>query len=123
MLPNMTPNRIADRRALLKQLDDERHRLDAAGIDKWDHTYQSAFGLLTDEKARAAFDLTQESQRTRSSYGRSTFGQGWLVVVVVLSSCFDVVAFGVFIYPPLVYFTLLPFTARGPRLGRRERWG
>ncbi|MBM79471.1 MAG: hypothetical protein CMJ78_02610 [Planctomycetaceae bacterium] len=79
MMKNLTPNRITDRRQLLKQLDDERHRLDAAEIEKWDHTFQSAYGLLTDKEARKAFDLTQEDTKTRASYGRTTFGQGCLL--------------------------------------------
>jgi len=79
MLPGISPKRIQNRRDLLKALDVERHRLDAAGIDQWGHTYQSAYGLLTDAKARAAFDLTQESDQTRAAYGRTTFGQGCLL--------------------------------------------
>ncbi|MHC4877311.1 MAG: DUF1501 domain-containing protein [Planctomycetota bacterium] len=79
MLPNMTPNRIQDRRSLLKQLDDKRYRLEASKIDDWGHTFQSAYGLLTSAEARAAFDLTQESPETRGQYGRTTFGQGCLL--------------------------------------------
>ena len=79
MMSNLTPNRITDRRDLLKQLDVERYRLDAAEIDKWGHTFQAAYGLLTDDKARKAFDLTEEDRKTRASYGRTTFGQGCLL--------------------------------------------
>jgi hypothetical protein len=79
MMPNMSPGRISDRRQLLTQLDEERYRLDAAKVEEWGHKYQSAYGLLTSAEARAAFDLTQESTKTRSSYGRSTFGQGCLL--------------------------------------------
>jgi hypothetical protein len=79
MMPNMSPGRISDRRQLLTQLDEERYRLDAAKVEEWGHKYQSAYGLLTSAEARAAFDLTQESAKTRSRYGRSTFGQGCLL--------------------------------------------
>lgn len=79
MLPKLNASRIQDRRQLLQQLDDERHRLDATGIEDWGHTFQSAYGLLTSPEARAAFDLTQESKKTRAAYGRSTFGQGCLL--------------------------------------------
>lgn len=79
MLQGISPQRIQNRRDLLKALDVEQYRLDAAGIDQWGHTYQSAYGLLTDAKARAAFDLTQEADQTRASYGRTTFGQGCLL--------------------------------------------
>jgi uncharacterized protein (DUF1501 family) len=79
MMKDMSPKRIQDRRQLLKQLDVEQHRLEAAGIKDWEHTYQAAFGLLTDEKARAAFDLTRETDKTRANYGQTTFGQGCLL--------------------------------------------
>lgn len=79
MLQGISPGRIQNRRDLLRALDVEQHRLDAAGIDQWAHTYQSAYGLLTDAKARAAFDLTREDDKTRANYGRTTFGQGCLL--------------------------------------------
>jgi uncharacterized protein (DUF1501 family) len=79
LLPKLNAARIQDRRGLLKQLDVERHKLDAAGVQDWGHAYQSAYGLLTSAGAREAFDLTQESKKTRSSYGRTTFGQGCLL--------------------------------------------
>jgi len=79
MMSNMSPGRISDRRQLLTLLDEERYRLDASKVEEWGHKYQSAYGLLTSAEARAAFDLTQESTKTRSSYGRSTFGQGCLL--------------------------------------------
>ncbi|MDA1017821.1 MAG: DUF1501 domain-containing protein [Planctomycetota bacterium] len=79
LLPKLNANRITDRRQLLRELDDERHRLDAVGIDEWGRAYQSAYGLLTSPQARGAFDLTQESKKTRAGYGRTTFGQGCLL--------------------------------------------
>lgn len=79
MLPKMSPDRIKSRRDLMKQMDVEKYRLDAAEIDRWGQTFQSAYGLLTSDEARQAFDLTQESDKTRSSYGRTTFGQGCLL--------------------------------------------
>ena len=79
MLPNMSPDRIRSRRDLMKAMDVERYRLDASEVDRWGQTFQSAYGLLTSDDAREAFDLTQESDRTRASYGRTTFGQGCLL--------------------------------------------
>ena len=35
--------------------------------------------LLADPKARQAFDLTEESDKVRSRYGQTTFGQGCLL--------------------------------------------
>ena len=79
MLPGLSPNRIENRKQLLKQLDVDAYRLDAAHLDQWDRTQQSAYGLLTDPRARQAFDLTRESDSTRAQYGRTTFGQGCLL--------------------------------------------
>jgi uncharacterized protein (DUF1501 family) len=44
-----------------------------------DSTFHSAYTLMSSEKARAAFDLTQESQATRERYGMNRFGQGCLL--------------------------------------------
>ena len=79
MLPNMSPKRISNRKDLLSELDVEQHRLEKNLLGQWGHTYQSAFDLLTDAKARDAFDLTKESPKTRRSYGHTTFGQGCLL--------------------------------------------
>ncbi len=43
-----------------------------------DATYQSALRML-DSDAKQAFDLTQESDKVRQSYGRGSFGQGCLM--------------------------------------------
>jgi len=53
--------------------------LDAAGIENWHRTYQTAYDLLMNPTARDAFDLTQETQRTRARYGQSVFGQSALL--------------------------------------------
>jgi len=79
MLEGMNPGRIQSRRNLLQQLDDGERALESAGIEDWHRSHQSAYGLLTDKQARKAFDLTEESQRTRDSYGQTTFGQGCLL--------------------------------------------
>jgi hypothetical protein len=44
-----------------------------------DSTFHSAYTLMSSSKARAAFDLTQESQETRERYGMNRFGQGCLL--------------------------------------------
>lgn len=79
LLDGLVPNRINDRRALMKQLDRVPHTLAKSGFDEWRRTYQAAYGLLMDPQARGAFDLTQESQKTRARYGRSVFGQSALL--------------------------------------------
>ena len=79
MLPGMTPDRIVDRKHLLSQLDQTRKQLDTARIRDWNRSHQAAYGLLTDPKAREAFDLTGEKQATRDMYGQTTFGQSCLL--------------------------------------------
>jgi arylsulfatase A-like enzyme len=64
------PNRFSDRRDLLKKLDRD---LATSGLQS------QAFDLLTSANARAAFDLTKESDATRDRYGRSHFGQSCLL--------------------------------------------
>ncbi|MDP7274843.1 MAG: DUF1501 domain-containing protein [Planctomycetaceae bacterium] len=79
LLDGITPNRISDRRLLLNRIDTARRQLDAAGIADWERSYQLAYGLLSNPKAREAFDVTRESQETRHRYGYTTFGQSALV--------------------------------------------
>ncbi len=79
LLDGMSPKRIQNRKKMLEQLDLAERRLDAAGIEQWHRTHQSAYGLLADPAARKAFDLTQESDKTRGKYGQTTFGQGCLL--------------------------------------------
>ena len=79
LLEGLTPDRITDRRSVLRRLDVARRRLDRGRVQDWQQVYQRAYGLLTNPKARQAFDLTQESQATRDKYGYTTFGQSCLM--------------------------------------------
>ena len=47
LLEGMSPKRIQNRKKMLEQLDLAERRLDAAGIEQWHRTHQSAYGLLT----------------------------------------------------------------------------
>ena len=79
LLEGLTPNRISDRNDVRARLDATVRQLDRAGLSEWDRSYQRAYGLITSPQARAAFDLTQESQSSRDAYGRTTFGQSCLL--------------------------------------------
>ncbi len=79
LLDGLTPNRVSDRRALLSLVDNVPRQLEAGGIADWDRTFQRAYGLLVNAPARAAFDLTAESQSIRDAYGQTTFGQSCLL--------------------------------------------
>ncbi|MDG2130474.1 MAG: DUF1501 domain-containing protein [Fuerstiella sp.] len=79
MLQNgLTFDRLNDRQLLLNAVDDVRRSTDRQMIDMSDHQ-RSAFGLLTSKSVRDAFDISAESDRTRDSYGRHTFGQSALL--------------------------------------------
>jgi uncharacterized protein (DUF1501 family) len=80
LAPGLTPERLADRQALMKEfgrlesLTDELRS--ARAID--DYRAQ-AFAMLTSAKARGMFDLKQESPRMVERYGKTRFGQSCLL--------------------------------------------
>jgi hypothetical protein len=51
----------------------------ADSLDAVDTFYQRAYSMLSNEKARAAFDLEQEDAATRDRYGRNTAGARMLL--------------------------------------------
>ena len=68
--------RISSRHALLQEIDSQRAELsasEATGLK------QRAFGLLSSQSARQAFDLSQEPERVRERYGRNIHGQSVLL--------------------------------------------
>jgi hypothetical protein len=70
------PGRLEDRKNLLAGIDRLRRDMDSTGaMEAMDRYSQKAFGLLTSAEARAAFDLTKESDQTRDFYGRHVWGQ------------------------------------------------
>lgn len=69
------------RRRELQQLVDQQARMldysvEARGFDEY---YQRAISMLTSDKVRAAFNLTDESAATRESYGHTSYGQSCLL--------------------------------------------
>ncbi|HND53518.1 MAG TPA: DUF1501 domain-containing protein, partial [Pirellulaceae bacterium] len=76
----MTVDRLENRRQLLTQFDSMRRQADRSrtveAMDKFD---QMAFDLVTGEKARKAFDISQEDAATRDLYGRHSWGQSVLL--------------------------------------------
>jgi len=76
-LPNTTPvvdgRRLDDRRGLLASLDSVQRNVDAFGsMEAMDSFNRQAFNIITGDKARIAFDLKLEDQKTRDRYG-----EGW----------------------------------------------
>jgi hypothetical protein len=76
----MGDDRIAARQDLLAKFNAERTELEASRrVDAMQGYYQRAADLVTSSAARAAFDLSQESDQERDRYGRGTFGQSLLL--------------------------------------------
>ncbi len=75
LLPELA-GRLDDRVQLLSGFDRLRRSLDRNGtMSAMDSFNQRAIQLLTSDKARQAFDLSQEDTRVRDRYGRHAYGQ------------------------------------------------
>jgi hypothetical protein len=71
VLNDLTLDRLADRKALLKSFDQFRRDLDASGMmEGIDAFNQQAFGILTSSKLLDALDVEKEAQATRERYGK-----------------------------------------------------
>ena len=76
-LDNMAGNslRMDERAGLLKQLDGIDRAMDRSGsMDTYDKHQQSALQMLLGSEARAAFDMSKESEKTKDAYGRGPWG-------------------------------------------------
>src|SRR5262249_6255513 len=73
--------RMERRYAMLTELDRYQQAVEhnAPTVKARDVFYEKAHGLITSPAAKRAFDLTQEPDRVREAYGRSTFGQSCLL--------------------------------------------
>ena len=85
-VPDMLPPeyissvRVDRRRKWRDMIDDAvKHFETVPDAKLLDTTFQQAYTLMSSEKARAAFDLTQESDETRKRYGQNRFGQSCLM--------------------------------------------
>ena len=75
-ISNSFQNRLDDRVSLLKSFDRFRKDIDLHGsMEALEDINEQALGMLTSDKARDAFDLSQESDATRDRYGRHSWGQ------------------------------------------------
>jgi uncharacterized protein (DUF1501 family) len=72
--------RFAQRREMRAVVDAHFSALDKsdalAGMDSF---YERAYAMMSSDKARAAFDLKQESDKLRDEYGRNAAGQRMLL--------------------------------------------
>ena len=79
-LPQMTVNRLSQRASLINQLDTQFARVAKSQvIAEMDHVKQRAVSILTSGRTRSAFDLKQESAKTRDRYGRNLVGASMLI--------------------------------------------
>ncbi len=75
---NATPEILEDRKQLRQAFDTLRRDIDADVLGAMDAHTAQAMGILTANKARQAFDISQEPAAVRERYGKSPLGQ-WLL--------------------------------------------
>ncbi|HXG08519.1 MAG TPA: DUF1501 domain-containing protein [Gemmataceae bacterium] len=77
---NLTPERLASRREVLRLIDRQaellEHSARARGIEA---SYEKAISMLTSPAVKKAFDLSAEPDAVRDRYGRTTYGQSCLL--------------------------------------------
>jgi hypothetical protein len=77
---NVTPDRFTSRRTMLDTVNEHfRAKEKSDNLDAMDTFYQRAYGLISSEKARAAFDINAEDAKLRDAYGRNPAGQRMLM--------------------------------------------
>ena len=80
LVKGLTPERLADRKALLAGFDDARRIIDTTGTaEATDEFTAKAFELVTGDAARKAFDIEEEPTKLRDRYGRNSIGQNMLL--------------------------------------------
>jgi hypothetical protein len=79
LLDGLTPGRLGDRSRLLGELNSLRRGLDQTRLEQWDGQQRKAYQLLQGGDTLNAFDLSRESESTRTRYGRTSFGQSCLL--------------------------------------------
>ncbi|MGI8981722.1 MAG: DUF1501 domain-containing protein [Pirellulaceae bacterium] len=83
---------LARRMGLKGSLDQLRRQVDASGIMQAADSFEAqALNLLTSPAARAAFDLSKESDQLRDRYGRNQWGQQCLLARRLVEAGVDVV--------------------------------
>jgi hypothetical protein len=76
----ITLDETRSRARLLQMLDNEFKRAEQSPlIESMDEFYQKAFDLISSPAAKQAFDIAQEPDKLRDSYGRTSVGQSALL--------------------------------------------
>lgn len=77
--PDVTLDRLNQRRSLLQQFDQQRAEFSSTGVGKSLNRYQEmAYSLITSPQVSTALDVRGESQENRDLYGMTLFGQACL---------------------------------------------
>ena len=77
---SLSAKRLSHRREVLKIIDQQSKLLEhSEKAQDVDASFQRALTMLTAPGIKKAFDLSQESQKIREKYGRTTFGQSCLL--------------------------------------------
>lgn len=77
---DVTPQRFTTRQNLLESVNEHfRSKEKSDNLDAMDTFYQRAYGLISSEKARDAFDINKEDGKLRDEYGRNAAGQRFLM--------------------------------------------
>lgn len=78
--PELTLDRIGERKSLLAQFDDARVRAEREdALANYSQFQERAFALVTSERTRTALDIKRETPELRDRYGRHLFGQSTLM--------------------------------------------
>jgi hypothetical protein len=79
LIEGLTPDRLADRRLLVSQVDRLQRTVNSPEMAAFDQQNDGAFTMLTSRDAVRAFDLSAEDERVQGRYGHTTFGQSMLL--------------------------------------------
>jgi hypothetical protein len=80
LLGSLSIERLENRRNLLAQFDTLRRDVDRSGtLDAMNKFEREAYEMVAGQKARQAFDLSQEDPKIRELYGRNPWGQSTLL--------------------------------------------
>ena len=79
--------RLDRRYAMLSDLENYQKTVEMPGVVKArDEFYEKAHGIITGPAAKKAFDLGQETDKTRERYGKNSLGQGCLLARRLIES-------------------------------------
>ena len=72
--------RFTKRKSMLQTVDAHFREMEKSdAVNAMDTFYQRAYGLISSQKAREAFDINKEPAKLRDEYGRNSAGQRFLI--------------------------------------------